>query len=70
MKVNRTPYRISFFFYIVLPEISISGEMWMVFKRDYAVEACICDFMEGSKVFNRYRKIDEETNRQTMSYLE
>ena len=25
---------------------------------------------EGSKAFNRYRKIDEETNRQTMSYLE
>ena len=25
---------------------------------------------EGSKSFARYRKIDEETNRQTMSYLE
>lgn len=25
---------------------------------------------EGSKAFNRYRMIDEETNRQTMSYLE
>ena len=25
---------------------------------------------EDSKAFNRYRMIDEETNRQTMSYLE
>lgn len=25
---------------------------------------------EGSKAFNRYRKIDEDTNRKTMSYLE
>ena len=24
----------------------------------------------GSKAFNRYRKIDEDTNRKTMSYLE
>ena len=27
-------------------------------------------YKEGSKAFNRYRMIDEETNRQTMSYLE
>jgi hypothetical protein len=25
---------------------------------------------EDSKALNRYRRIDEETNRQTMSYLE
>lgn len=38
--------------------------------KDPNLVGALSGHKEGSKAFNRYRMIDEETNRQTMSYLE
>ena len=36
--------------------------------KDPNLVCALTGHKEGSKAFNRYRMIDEETNRQTMSY--
>ena len=38
--------------------------------KDPNLVGALSGHKEGSKAFNRYRMIDEDTNRQTMSYLE
>ena len=38
--------------------------------KDPNLVGALSGHKEGSKAFNRYRMIDEETNRQTMSYFE
>ena len=48
---------------------AFAGNMYKNVK-DPNLVCALTGHKEGSKAFNRYRKIDEETNRQTMSYLE
>ncbi len=48
---------------------AFAGNMYKNVK-DPNLVCALSGHKEGSKAFNRYRKIDEETNRQTMSYLE
>ena len=48
---------------------SFAGNMYNKVK-DPNLICALTGHKEGSKAFNRYRKIDEDTNRQTMSYLE
>lgn len=43
--------------------------IYEVLSSHYARKA-LTGHKEDSKAFNRYRMIDKETNRQTMSYLE
>ena len=38
--------------------------------KDPSIVGSMSGHKEGSKAFNRYRKIDEETNRKTISLLE
>ena len=38
--------------------------------KDPNLVCALTGHKEGSKAFNRYRMIDEDTNRKTMSYLE
>ena len=48
---------------------AFAGNMYKNVK-DPNLVCALTGHKEGSKAFNRYRMIDEETNRQTMSYLE
>ena len=48
---------------------AFAGNMYKNLK-DPNLVCALAGHKEGSKAFNRYRMIDEETNRQTMSYLE
>ena len=48
---------------------SFAGNMYNKVK-DPNLICALTGHKEGSKAFNRYRMIDEEINRQTMSYLE
>ena len=48
---------------------AFAGNMYNKVK-DPNLICALTGHKEGSKAFNRYRMIDEETNRQTMSYLE
>ena len=48
---------------------AFAGNMYKNVK-DPNLVCALTGHKEGSKAFNRYRVIDEETNRQTMSYLE
>ena len=48
---------------------AFAGNMYKNVK-DPNLVCALTGHKEGSKAFNRYRMIDEETNRQTMSYWE
>ena len=48
---------------------AFAGNMYKNVK-DPNLVCALTGHKEGSKAFNRYRMIDEEINRQTMSYLE